>query len=93
MRRALPGAALACPYCSTPIGFDNKGTLIKAATGTPLLRYSRAELEKKMQADGAPPGTTLPQWALGYQFDRPRTHPPLVNYLFAEQATSNETVP
>src|SRR5262249_17232996 len=86
LRSEKPGAALACPYCNTPIGFDPNRKLMRAPVGTPLLRYSRAELERKKVLDGAPASATLEQWGLLYRFDRPGTHQPLVNYLFAEQA-------
>jgi hypothetical protein len=92
LRSERPGAALACPYCSTPIGFDANGALIRAPAGWPLLRYSRAALELKMHHDGAPVGTTLEQWARDYRFDQPGSHQPLTNYLFAEQAPADETV-
>lgn len=92
LRMEQPGAALACPYCSTPIGFDPNGLLISAPGGWPLLRYSRAALEQKILED-APPGTALEHWALTYRFRQPGSHQPLVNYLFAEQAPADETVP
>lgn len=93
LRMAQAGVALACPYCNTPIGFDQSGQLIHAPAGWPLLRYSRAAVEQKMQDEGIPPGTTLEQWAVTTRFDQPGSHQPLVNYLFAEQAPSDETVP
>jgi sulfur carrier protein len=93
LRMEQPGVALACPYCTTPIGFDPSGRLIQAPAGWPLLRYSRIVLEQKMLDDGAPQGMTLEQWALTYRFDQPGSHKPLTNYLFAEQAPSDETVP
>jgi hypothetical protein len=50
-------------------------------------------LELKKQDDYEPPGTSLAVWALKHRFMQPGTHQPLVNYVYAEQAPANETVP
>lgn len=90
---ARPGAALACPYWSGPIGFDAAGTPQAPQPGWPVFRYGRAELELKKQADGEPPTTALPDWALRHRFTQPGTHLPLTDYTYAEHAPPDETVP
>jgi hypothetical protein len=90
---AQPGAALACPYCSGFIGFDDTGRPRSPDSGWPVFRYGRAELEAKKLADGEPPATSLPDWALRHRFTQPGTHAPLSGYPYAEQAPSDETVP
>lgn len=77
---ARPGAALACPYCSGLIGFDDAGQAQLPHTGWPVFRYGRAELELKKQADGEPPNTSLAQWAMRHRFTQPGTHDPLSEY-------------
>src|SRR5271168_2809297 len=59
-----PGSALACPYCNRLIGFDDAGRLQAPATGWPVFRYGRRELEIKRQADGEPADLPLADWAL-----------------------------
>ncbi len=88
-----PGAALACPYCSGLIGFDDDGRPVAPQAGWPVFHYSRAELESKQQDDGEPPTTPLTDWALRCRFMRPGTHPPFASYAYAEQAPPDETVP
>jgi hypothetical protein len=90
---ARPGAALACPYCNRPFGFDDAGQPQAPQSGWPVFRYGRAELEAKRQADGEPPTTSLADWALRHRFVQPGTHSPLTNYTYAEQAPADETVP
>jgi len=58
-----------------------------------LFRYSQIELEQKKLDDFEPPGTALGDWALKHRFTQPGTHQPLVNYVYAEHAPANETVP
>lgn len=88
-----PGAALACPYCSGLIGFDDSGQPQPPPAGWPVFRYAQAELEVKKQDDYEPPATTLAQWALKHRFTLPGSHQPLVNYVYAEHAPANETTP
>jgi hypothetical protein len=88
-----PGAALACPYCNGLFGFDAAGKPQSAATGWPVFRYGRAELELKNAADGEPAQTPLPSWALRQRFTQPASHQPLTGYTYAENAPPNETVP
>ncbi|MBY0526035.1 MAG: hypothetical protein K2R98_21755 [Gemmataceae bacterium] len=88
-----PGAALACPYCNGLAGFDAAGQLQAPLPGWPVFRYGEAELNVKKQADGEPPGCSLGEWALRHRFTQPGTHPPLGNYLYAEQAPPAEVVP
>ena len=42
---------------------------------------------------GEPASTPLADWALKHRFPQPGTHPPLVNYTYAEHAPPHETVP
>jgi hypothetical protein len=88
-----PGAALACPYCNDLIGFDDSGKPQTPPSAWPVFRYGRAELEVKKQDDYEPPMTVLPVWALKHRFTQPGTHQPLVNYVYAEDAPADETVP
>lgn len=90
---AKPGAALACPYCGSLLGFDDQGSPHAAQSGWPVFRYGLAELEAKKLADGEPAATPLAEWALRHRFTRPGTHPPFAGYLYAEQAPANEAVP
>jgi hypothetical protein len=90
---AQPGVAFACPYCNGLLSFDDHGRVQAPPTGCPVFRYGRAELELKMLADGEPPGTLLPDWALKHRFTQPGTHDPLTDYTYAEDAPPNETVP
>src|SRR5438128_455744 len=91
--QAKPGAALACPYCNGLIGFDDQGQLAAPQSGWPVFRYGEAELEIKKIADGELPSVSLADWALRNRFVQPGTHQPLTNYIYAEQAPHNETVP
>lgn len=88
----LPDAALACPYCGGPIGFDAAHQPIAAPSGWPVVRYGRAEAEAKRAADGEQDTTALEDWALRHRFTQPGTHPPLRGYVYAEQAPADETV-
>jgi hypothetical protein len=88
-----PGAAFACPYCNQLLDFDEAGEPQAAESGMPVFRYGRRELELKKEADGEPPEVTLPEWALRHRFTEPGSHLPLEEYLYAEQAPPNETVP
>lgn len=90
---ARAGAALACPYCNRLIGFDDAGLPQVPSPGWPVLRYGRAELEIKKQADGEPADTPLADWAFRHRFTQPGTHMPLNGYLYAEDAAPDETVP
>ncbi len=90
---AQSGAALACPYCNRPIGFDAAGQPQTPQSGWPVFRYGQAELEFKRQADGEPPTTPLADWAWRHRFVQPGTHPPLTGYTYAEHAPADETVP
>jgi hypothetical protein len=90
---AKPGAALACPYCSGLIGFNISGNPQVPESGWPVFRYGKAEMEAKMQSDGEPPTTPLPDWALKHRLTQPGIHAPLVTYSYAEHAPPNETVP
>ncbi len=83
---ALPGAALACPYCNGLIGFDNAGMPQPPLSGWPVFRYGHAELESKKQADGEAQATPLSGWARRWRFTQPGTHEPFCNYSYAEQA-------
>lgn len=78
-----PGAALLCPYCHEAIGFNNQGFLDVALKGWPVVKYSKAALEAKKQADGAPAGMSLEEWAKNYRFDRPGFKEPLKDYPYA----------
>jgi len=89
---AKPGAALACPYCSGLLGFDDSAQPQIPQPGWPVFRYGRAELEVKRQADGEPPSVSLGAWALQHRFTQPGTHLPLSGYCYAEQAPPDETV-
>ena len=91
--QARAGAALACPYCDGLLGFDDSGTPQIPRSGWPVLRYGRAELEIKKEADGEPPDVTLEAWALRHRFTRPGTHLPFSGYTYAEQAPPDEVVP
>jgi hypothetical protein len=90
---ARPGAALACPYCNGLIGFDASGQPRLPEPGWLVFRYGWAELEVKKLTDGEPGPVTLGEWAQRHRFTQPGTHPPFGNYLYAEQAPANETVP
>jgi hypothetical protein len=87
------GAALACPYCNELIGFNDSGQPDAPKTGWPVFRYAQAELEIKKQDDHEPSGTALAVWAVKHRFMQPGTHQPLTQYLYAEQAPADETVP
>jgi hypothetical protein len=87
-----PGGAVACPYCSTPIGFPTPGKLGLAQPGWPIYRYSQQLLEMKRESDGAPEGISIQQWALEYRLTEPGSHKPFENYRYAEQA-GHEVVP
>jgi hypothetical protein len=65
----------------------------RLVSGWPFFRYGKAELKVKMQSDGEPPTAQLADWAVRYRLIQPRTHAPLVNDTYAEQAPANETVP
>lgn len=88
-----PGAALACPYCNEPIGFDQSGKPCIPEAGWPIFRYGRAEMELKKQADGEPAHVSLTDWGRRHRFTQPGTHEPLNEYTYAEDAPPNETVP
>jgi hypothetical protein len=88
-----PGAALACPYCSGLLGFDDLGRPKAAEPGWQVFRYGRAELEAKKISDGEPATVTLTDWALRQRFTQPGTHHPFTDYVYAEQSPPNETVP
>lgn len=88
-----PGAALACPYCNRPIGFDSSSKPAVAQTGWPVFRFGLTELELKKLADGEAAQTSLTDWALHHRFTQPGTHLPFSGYVYAEQAPVNETVP
>jgi hypothetical protein len=88
-----PGAALACPYCNRLIGFDADGNPAIPASGWPVFRYGRAELELKKQADGESAQVSLHEWALRHRFTKPGSDQPLASYQYAENAPANETVP
>jgi hypothetical protein len=88
-----PGAALACPYCGGFIGFNEHGSLEVAPSIWPVLRYSRTALEEKKIDDGEDAQTPLAEWALRVRFIQPGVHRPLENYVYAEDAPANETVP
>src|SRR5262245_11705753 len=88
-----PGAALACPYCNSLIGFDAAGQPRIADSRWPVFRYGRKEIELKRQADGEPDRTSLTDWALRHRFTQPGTHLPLSNYSYAEDRPTNEIVP
>jgi hypothetical protein len=90
---AKSGAAIACPYCNTLIGFDDGGRPQVPQSGWPVFRYGQAELEIKKQADGEPANTSLTDWALRQRFTQPGNHQPLTGYTYAEQAPPDETVP
>jgi hypothetical protein len=87
------GAALACPYCGKLFGFNNASELEVAQSAWPVFRYGRAELELKRSADGESDTTSLSDWALRHRFTQPGTHPPFAEYIYAEHAPKNETVP
>ena len=78
-----PGAAVLCPYCQQPIGFDDQGNLVAAASNWPQVKYSKAALENKKQTDGAPAGMSLEEWAKKYRFQQPGKNDPLENYPYA----------
>jgi hypothetical protein len=78
-----PGAALLCPYCHEPIGFDDQGILVAAHHGWPHVKYSRAALEDKKRSDGAPAGMSLEEWAKTYRFQQPARNEPLEDYPYA----------
>jgi len=88
-----PGAALACPYCGGLIGFDHAGRVQTAESGWPVYRYGQAELTAKKLADGEPASTPLTQWAQRHRFTQAGTHQPFSEYVYAEQAPADETVP
>ena len=88
-----PGAALACPYCGGLIGFDNVGRVQTAEPSWPVFRYGHAELTAKKLLDGEPISTPLTEWALRHRFTQPGTHQPFSEYIYAEQAPADETVP
>jgi hypothetical protein len=78
-----PGAALLCPYCHEPIGFDAQGILQPAPIDWPQVQYSKSALVNKKQTDGAPANVTLEMWAKTYRFLQPGTHDPLEDYPYA----------
>ena len=78
-----PGAALVCAFCHERIGFDDRGDLVVASDDWPEVRYSRASLEDKKVADGAPTTMNLEDWAKAYRFQKPGTAEPLENYPYA----------
>jgi hypothetical protein len=88
-----PGAALACPYCNGFISFNDSGQPCAPESGWPVFRYAKTELEQKKFDDYELPSTSLATWALKHRFIQPGAHLPLVNYVYAEQAPPNETVP
>jgi hypothetical protein len=90
--QAQSGAALACPYCSGLIGFDDQHHPQVPQPGWPVFRYGEAELELKKQADGEPTTVPLAEWALKYRFTQPGSHNPLTIYTYAEHAPPDETV-
>jgi hypothetical protein len=90
---AKPGAVLACPYCNGLLGFDDAGQPCVPQAGWPVIRYGRAELELKKQADGEASTTSLHDWALRQRFTQPGTHEPFSEYTYAEDAPPDETVP
>lgn len=90
---ASPGACLACAYCNGMLAFDGHGQPQPPQSGWPVLRYGRRELELKKQADGEPPQTSLTDWALRHRFVQPGLNLPFTDYVYAEQAAPDETVP
>jgi hypothetical protein len=90
---AKPGAALACPYCGGLIGFNDDGSPRAPLSGWPVFRYGLAELEAKKRYDGELPTTPVPDWAVKQRFTQPGSHLPLTEYLYAENAAHDETVP
>ena len=90
---AQPGAAFACPYCNGLIGFDQNGQPQSPASGWPVFRYGRDELERKKQADGEPANVTLAEWLRKHRLTQPGTHEPLTEYTYAEDAAADELVP
>ncbi|HEY2158166.1 MAG TPA: hypothetical protein VGH33_21230 [Isosphaeraceae bacterium] len=91
--QARPGVALACPYCNGLISFDEHGEPAVPRSGWPVLRYGRAELEIKREADGEPADVSLAEWALRHRFRRPGLCEPFGDYTYVEQAPPDETVP
>ena len=91
--RALPGGALACPYCNRPIGFDEAGQPRVPPPEWPIFRYGRAELECKRQSDGESAEIPLADWALRHRFTKPGTNQPLSGYTYAEETPDDESVP
>jgi hypothetical protein len=91
--QAKPGAALPCPYCNGLIGFDDGGRPAPPHSGWPVFRYGAAEIGMKKLADGESAATPDADWALRCRFVQPGTHQPLTDYIYAEHAPANETVP
>jgi len=91
--QARPGAALACPYCETFLGFDNNGNVQLGLAGWPVFRYGHAELEIKKRSDGEAADISLTDWALRNRFTRPGSHLPFETFTYAEQAPPDEVVP
>jgi hypothetical protein len=88
-----PGAAFACPYCGMLLGFDDDGQPQAPESGWRVFRYSQVELEAKKIEDGELPSTPLVDWARKHRFMSPGSHQPFTDYIYAEQAPSNELVP
>ncbi len=82
---AQPGAALACAYRNSLLGFDSNGQPQVPQSGWPVFRYGEAELEIKKQADGELPAVSLTDWALRHRFTQPGSHQPLMNYCSAAE--------
>jgi hypothetical protein len=78
-----PGAALLCPYCHEPIGFDDQEALVIASPDWPQVKYSRASLEEKKLSDGAPANMALEEWARTYRFQHAGKSAPLEDYPYA----------
>jgi hypothetical protein len=55
--------------------------------------FGRAELELKKLADGESAATALTNWALRHRFTQPGTQLPFEDYIYAEDAPLDETVP
>jgi hypothetical protein len=88
-----PGAAFPCPYCSRLLGFDDDQKPRVPQSGWPVIRYGLAELQLRQEFDGEPSGVSLAEWARKNHWIEPGTHQPLSEYIYAEQAPVDETVP
>jgi hypothetical protein len=87
------GVAFPCPYCSELLGFDENQKAQVPESGWPVIRFGLRELELRREVDGEPSHVSLMDWARKHRWFEPGTRSPLSEYVYAEYARVNETVP